>query len=260
MNCSDQRHLLGRSCHVLTFLVSYLYHTAQCQGSLTNSENICLVVQGNATVYSQNGIDEEMLKRARDFVAKGMNEGVFDKVHEGIVGVSYHGPEETSSSEKDVGVTQNTGGDDSRNSAIIWGPIVGVAVVGIVIAALSVRNSHKKKQQRQNTDPYPLGIRPNTPDDYKPRDFTVQTKSSWDVLAQNSPSNRKEELGISARELVHEQQEFGQSGRSSWDVLHQSSNIQGQPVLGISPTGIEDSRFVHTNRPTGEMWENEEYR
>lgn len=242
---------MSSSYHV--YLVSCL---GQCQGTLSSSENNCFVILGNATVYSENGLDQGMLERAQSFVAKGMDEGAFDKIHDGIVGVSS---QKLASIENDFTLTRSTESDDSRNSAVIWGPIVGVIVVGVVIAALFVRRGYKKKRRQRQADADPLGIRPSTAEDYKHREFSVQTQSSWNVLAQNSQNSRKEELGISARELAHLPQDFNQSSRSSWDVLQQSSSMSGLPVLGISPTGIHDSRFVNASKPNNqeEKWEDE---
>jgi hypothetical protein len=218
------------------------------------------VILGNATVYSENGLDQGMLERAQSFVAKGMDEGAFDKIHDGIVGVSsQNNAQELASIENDVTLTRSTESDDSRNSAVIWGPILGVAVVGVVIAALFIRRGYKEKRRKRQAGADPLGIRPSTAEDYKQREFSVQTQSSWNVLAQNSPNSRKEELGISARELAHLPQDFNQSSRSSWDVLQQSSSMSGLSVLGISPTGIHDSRFVNASKPNNqeEKWEDE---
>jgi hypothetical protein len=75
-----------------------------------------------------------MLQQARELVAKGMNEGMFDEVHEGLVGITYH-------DENGVQSTKSTAKDDSKNAAVIWGPIVGVVALGAVVAALFVVNS-----------------------------------------------------------------------------------------------------------------------
>lgn len=180
---------------------------------------------GSATVYSQNELGDEMLDRAREFVAKGMEEGMFDDgIHEGLVGVSYH----STGNDPAVSTSRSTGGDDSTNSAVIWGPIVGVVVVGTaiaaVIAALFVRRNHKKRQQRRpSTDP--LGIRPSTREDYSQPEFNISARSSWDVLQNSSTAAQKEELGISARELVHSSPDFQQSSRSSWNDLQSGQDL-----------------------------------
>lgn len=199
-----------------------------------------------------------MIERARAFVAKGMQEGMFDQIHDGVIGVSYHGDAPKVSS------TPSTGeNDDSVNPAIIWGPVVGVAIVGAVIGAFLVyRNQKRRKRKNRQSmaaSSGPLGIRPSTHEDFSHREFDIQTKSSWNVLAQHSPTSGKEELGISARELVHSQSEFNRISHSSWNVVSPQSPLSQQdlPVLGMS-TRLDGSGFIDTSGMTQEdTWEDE---
>lgn len=234
---------------------SQLCSAEQCEGTLKSSGNKCYVVSGSATVYSADELDAEMIERARASVAKSMQDGMFDQIHEGIVGVSYHG------NAPQVSSTQNTAGDDnSVNPAVIWGPIVGVAVVGAVIGAFLVYRSQKRtNRQILAANSGPLGIRPSTREDFSHREFDSQTKSSWNVLAQHSPTSVKEELGISARELVHSQSEFNRISHSSWSVVspQSSSSEQDLAVLGMS-TRLDGSGFVDISGMSEEgTWEDE---
>jgi len=229
----------------------------KCQVTLRNSENNCYVVVGDATVFSQNELDDEILDRAREFVAKSMNEGMFDQIHEGIVGVSYYG--DSTGNDPQSTVTKSTAEDDSLNPAVIWGPIVGAVVLVAAIAALFVRHNRQRNQTPKPLGTDPLGIRPSTRDDYLHREFSQQTRSSWDVL-QHSTTPKKEELGISARGLADSPHEFVEIPKSSWDVLQQSSSSQQQiPLQGMPTQFIEDSsRFIDLGgAQQGEQWEDE---
>lgn len=214
-------------------------------------------MSGTTTVYSAAELDAEILDRAREFVAKGMNEGMFDKIHEGIVGVSYHHGGDA----LQVSATQSTEDEVSVNPAVIWGPIVGIVVVGALIGAFFVWRNERKRQRQErlamNTDP--LGIRPSTCEDFSHREFDIETKSSWNVLAQQQSINsRKGELGISARELVHSPNEFHQISHSSWDAVQQLSSQHELSLLGMS-TRLDGSGFVDTSGmgPHEEKWEDE---
>jgi hypothetical protein len=255
---SDRRRRIRRRLRAdgfTSFPPDKIMPNEQCEGTLKSSGNKCYVVSGSATVYSADELDAEMIERARASVAKGMQDGMFDQIHEGIVGVSYHG------NAPQVSSTQNSAGEDnSVNPAVIWGPIVGVAVVGAVIGAFLVYRSQKRtNRQILAANSGPLGIRPSTREDFSHREFDSQTKSSWNVLAQHSPTSVKEELGISARELVHSQSEFNRISHSSWSVVspQSSSSEQDLAVLGMS-TRLDGSGFVDISGMAEEgMWEDE---
>eukprot|EP00544_Gedaniella_sp_CCMP2646_P012635 CAMPEP_0202485738 /NCGR_PEP_ID=MMETSP1361-20130828/4501_1 /ASSEMBLY_ACC=CAM_ASM_000849 /TAXON_ID=210615 /ORGANISM="Staurosira complex sp., Strain CCMP2646" /LENGTH=381 /DNA_ID=CAMNT_0049114709 /DNA_START=41 /DNA_END=1186 /DNA_ORIENTATION=- len=256
---SDRRRRIRRRLRVdgfTSFPPDKIMPNEQCEGTLKSSGNKCYVVSGSATVYSADELDAGMIERARESVAKGMQNGMFDQIHEGIVGISYHG------NAPQVSSTQNTAVDDnSVNPAVIWGPIVGVAVVGAVIgASLVYRNQKRRNRQILAANSGPLGIRPSTREDFSHREFDSQTESSWNVLAQHSPTSVvKEELGISARELVHSQSEFNRISHSSWSVVspQSSSSEQDLAVLGMS-TRLDGSGFVDINGMTEEgTWEDE---
>jgi len=253
-------YLVACSFHIYSYhhiTVALFLITEKCQVTLRNSENNCYVVVGDATVFSQNELDDEILDRAREFVAKSMNEGMFDQIHEGIVGVSYYG--DSTGNDPQSTVTKSTAEDDSLNPAVIWGPIVGAVVLVAAIAALFVRHNRQRNQTPKPLGTDPLGIRPSTRDDYLHREFSQQTRSSWDVL-QHSTTPKKEELGISARGLADSPHEFVEIPKSSWDVLQQSSSSQQQiPLQGMPTQFIEDSsRFIDLGgAQQGEQWEDE---
>ena len=226
---------------------------------------------GNATVFSESTIDEELLDRARVFVIKGMDDGVFDDIYDGVVGVHYRSmeiegaspppttptttrppppPPPPPSTTKPPPQVARSISDESTNSAKIWGPIVGVAaVIAVIAAAVLVRRQHKRQQRQGST--VPIGIRPSTQEDYVEREFNIQTRSSWDVL-QKSPSAQREELGISARGLADSPRELDPGSRSSWNALQFSSSQQ--KMLEIS---TQDSSFIDLRKAQEEKWDDE---
>jgi hypothetical protein len=246
-NCGKRRQLQGYGLTGLTSAPPDMVSMDPCKGALTDESNKCVVMVGVATVFSREAAGEGVLEAAQGMVRQALDNGEFNGIHEGVVGVQYHNVGVSSAASSDPLPTPVPSGApapdvpaDDSSDGYIWGIVAAAAFCGVVAVAFLVRRRVKRKRHKHVGE---LGIRPLTPLDLETR-FDEGTRSSWDVLKHSTSRPReKQELGMSARELVDSPSEFDRSTRSFWDVLAQSppTSPTKTELLGISNRSLEEA-------------------
>ena len=229
-----------------------------CQHILSDESNTCFVMEGEATVFSQEEIDEALLEAALLELYQAMEEGKFNGIHEGLVGIQDHDMDDSQVSSPPVpssppvqNVSVPAPAPADQEDGYVWGIVAAGAVCAVVAVVLLARRQKKRQRLKGMGE---LGIRPLSPNDLR-SNFDERTKSSWDVLQHSLNSPRQQELGISARELVDSPSKFDRSTRSSWDVLSQTPTRSPtkRELLGISNLSLEEKISFGELNSTGDM-------